>query len=268
LAEHYQSKLVALHVVELWRHPSLGFAVYPNGYNESCQAFHEQGKEQAQEFIKNNTHSETRPEIVVEQGSAAEVTLSFTREQKPGLIVMGTHGRRGYQRLMLGSVTDRVMRNAACPVLTVGKPSDDSLENERSHKHLLNRILFCTDFSSNSEQALNHAISAAREYDAELILLHVLEEIPSAAKREQAIEAAAKQLEQMIPAEARNTIKTKLVLRIGKPYQQIIEFAKEAHIDMLAMGVRGRSALDQAVFGSTTYRVIQLGLCPVLVVNI
>ena len=57
-------------------------------------------------------------------------------------------------------------------------------------------------------------------------------------------------------------------MRIGKPYQQIIELAVEAQIDMIVMGVRGRGAVDLAVFGSTTYRVLQLGPCPVLAVHV
>jgi nucleotide-binding universal stress UspA family protein len=66
----------------------------------------------------------------------------------------------------------------------------------------------------------------------------------------------------------RKTLKIKTAVRVGKPYQQIIQLAVEAQIDMVAMGVRGRGALDLAVFGSTTYRVLQLGPCPVLAVHI
>jgi len=270
VAEHYQAKLVALHIVELWRYPSLSFAVSVTAYNELCQAVHEHGKEQLQEFVKSHTHSQTQPEIIVEQGIAADFILSFARGQKADVIVMGTHGRRGYDRLVLGSVADRVMRNAFCPVLVVSKPPGDSLAagKERGYEHRLNHILFCTDFSENSEQALNYAVSATEEYDAELTLLHVLEEIPSATTKEHAIAAAKEQLERLIPPEVRKTLKTRVAVRIGKPYQQIIQLAKEAHIDMVAMGVRGRGALDLAVFGSTTYRVIQLGSCPVLAVHI
>ena len=91
----------------------------------------------------------------------------------------------------------------------------------------MRHILLCTDFSENSERALNYAIFATTEYDAELTLLHVLEE--KVAKTDQAMAAATQQLEQLIPEEVRKTV---------------------------------------AVFGSTTYRVIQLGPCPVLAVHI
>ena len=267
LAEHYRAKLVALHVVELWRYPSLGFAASAGLYEEFCQSVRERGKMELQEFVKNHTHNEVQPELVVHQGMAPDSILSFAQAQKTDVIVMGTHGRRGYDRLMLGSVTDRVMRRALCPVLAACKPPHDSTAagEERGHAHHLSRILFCADFSENSARALNYAISATAEYAAELTLLHVLEELPSPANREGAIAAATDQLDKLIPPEARKTLKIKTAVRIGKPYQQIIQLALAEQIDMATMGVRGRGALDVAVFGSTTYRVIQLGPCPVLV---
>lgn len=270
LAEHYRAKLVALHIVELFRFPSVGFAASAGLYEEFCQAVRESGKEQLQEFVKNHTHDEIQPELVVHQGIASDSILSFAQAQKTDVIVMGTHGRRGYDRLMLGSVTNRVIRRAPCPVLAVCKPSHDSMAagKERGHVHHLSRILFCTDFSENSERALNYAISAAAEYDAELTLLHVLEEVPSPAKTEEAIAAATEQLNKLIPPERRKTLKIKTAVRIGKPYRQIIQLALETQVDIVAMAVRGRGALDLAVFGSTTYRVMQLGPCPVLAVHV
>jgi len=186
------------------------------------------------------------------------------------VIVMGTHGGRGYDRLTLGSVTNRVMRTAPCPVLVVCNAPRDSMPEGQEHGqvHRLTRILFCTDFSKNSETALKYAISATEEYDAELTLLHVLEAVPSRAKTDDAIKTTKEQLEKLIPPEGRKTLKTKTAVRIGKPYQQIIQLALETQADMVAMGVRGRGALDLAVFGSTTYRVMQLGPCPVLAVHV
>src|ERR1700726_3662251 len=162
LAEHYQAKLVAQHVVELWRHPSASFAASAGLYEEFEQALRESGSKQLQEFVKNHTHDEIQPELVVQEGVAADSILSFAQAQKTDVIVMGTHGRRGFDRLMLGSVTDRVMRRAPCPVLAVGKPSHESLavDEEQHHARHLSRILFCTDFSDNSERALKYAISA------------------------------------------------------------------------------------------------------------
>ncbi len=269
VAEHYQAKLVAQHIVELWRHPAADFAASAGLYEEYSQTLRESGQKQLEEFVENHPQDEIQPEVVVQIGVAADSILSFAELLKADVIVMGTHGRRGFDRLMLGPVTDRVMRRAPCPVLAASKPLHDSVAagKERGHVHHLSRILFCADFSENSERALTYAISATAEYDAELTLLHVLEEIPGPAKTEEAMAAAAERLDKLIPPERRKTLKIKTAVRIGKPYEQIVQFAGDAQIDMVTMGVRGRGALDVAVFGSTTYRVMQLGSCPVLAVR-
>src|ERR1022692_5088159 len=76
LAEHYRAKLVALHIVELFRFPSVGFAASAGLYDETCQAVRESGKEQLQEFVKNHTHDEIQPELVVHQGIVPDSILS------------------------------------------------------------------------------------------------------------------------------------------------------------------------------------------------
>jgi nucleotide-binding universal stress UspA family protein len=270
LADHYRSKLVALHIVELWRHPSASFAATVSLYEEYCQSLLGNGKQQLQEFVKQHTHCEVQPELGVGQGMAPDAILSFAQEQNSELIVMGTHGLRGFDRLMLGSVTDRVMRNAVCPVMAVREPPRDlaAAGQEQRYTHRLNRIVACTDFSEDSERALSYAISAAAEYDAELTLLHVLEEASSPSKNERAVAEATHQLEQLIPPDRSNRLKMKTAVLTGKPYQQIIQFAEQAQTDLMTMGVRGRGALDLAVFGSTTYRVMQLGPCPVLTAHV
>jgi nucleotide-binding universal stress UspA family protein len=269
VAEHYRAKLVAQHIVELWRHPAADFVASAGLYEEYSQALRESGKEQLQEFVNKHTHDEIQPELLVQVGVAADSILSFAQSQETDVIVMGTHGRRGFDRLMLGSVTDRVMRTAPCPVLAASKPPHGSVGagRERGHVHHLSRILFCADFSENSERALKYAISATAEYDAELTLLHVLEGAPSVAKTEEAMAVAAERLDKLIPPEGRQTLNIKTAVRIGKTYAQIIQLAEDARIDLVTMGVRGRGALDVAVFGSTTYRVMQLGSCPVLAVR-
>jgi nucleotide-binding universal stress UspA family protein len=270
LAQHYRAELVAQHIVELWRYPFSDYVASQGDYAEFHRAFREGGKERLLEFVKNHTHDESQPELVVHEGVAADSILSFAQARKADLIVMGTHGRRGFDRVVLGSVTDRVMRMAPCPVLAISRLPNEVMAavEERRRVHHLNRILFCTDFSEASERALNYALSATAEYDAELTLLHVLEEVPSPAKTEDAIATATQQLDKLIPQEGRKTLKIKTRLRIGKPYMEIIQFVVDAQIDMVARGVSGRGALDRAVFGSTTYRVMQLGACPVLAVHV
>ena len=132
----------------------------------------------------------------------------------------------------------------------------------------MRKIVFCTDFSDPSNRALEYALSATTEYGAELTLLHVLENLPGSADIEDEITKAKNQLDELIPPEGVKDGKVKTLVRIGRAYQQIIELALETQADLLIMAVRGRNAVDLAVFGSTTYRVIQLGPCPVLAVHV
>jgi len=265
LADHYRARLVALHIVELWQHPAASFAVSAELYDQYFHVLRERARLELGEFVKKYAHDHVQPELVVDVGSAPDSILSYAETHQADVIVMGTHGRRGYDRLMLGSATDRVMRRAPCPVLAVYRPPLDAADaGDERYDHYLRRILFCADFSPNSTRALDQALSVAEEYDAELTLVHVLEQGPSPARTEEAIAEATVRLDKLIPPERRN-LKIKTAVRIGKPYQRIIELATEAQNDLVIMGVRGHGALDLAVFGSTTYRVIQLGPCPVLV---
>jgi nucleotide-binding universal stress UspA family protein len=112
---------------------------------------------------------------------------------------------------------------------------------------------------------LSHALSLTAEYNAELTLLHVLKDVPGASIIDEAI--AMEQLDNLIPPEKPKAGSIRSLVRRGSAYQQIIQFALEARTDLVIMAVRGRGALNAAVFGSTTYRVIQLGPCPVLAVH-
>jgi nucleotide-binding universal stress UspA family protein len=269
VAQHHRAKLVAQHIVELWQYPSVSFAASATAYEEFSQALREKAKQQLQELVKNYTHDETQVECVVQQGIAADSILAFAEAEKTDLIVMGTHGRRGFDHLMLGSVTERVLRRGSRPVLAISRLSQDVITSgkQRDQVHL-SRILFCTDFSESSERALNYAISLTADYDAELTLLHVLEHVPSSANLEEARAAATEQLDRLIPPAGRKAGKIRTTVLVGEPYQQIIQFARETQADLVTMAVRGRGALDLAVFGSTTYRVLQLGPCPVLAVHV
>jgi nucleotide-binding universal stress UspA family protein len=137
----------------------------------------------------------------------------------------------------------------------------------KEHDVDIRRILFCTDFSEDSPRALEYALSLAMQYHAELSLLHVVESIRNDEEFEQQKENALASLQAGMPSEASDWAAVIPVVRAGKAYQEIIQYAEEAESDLIIMGVRGRNAVDLALFGSTTQRVVQLGPCPVLVVR-
>ena len=268
LARHYQATVFLQHVVDFIIPP---YAYYtPASYlavdfRKICA----DAREQLQEFAKSHTRNGVQPECFVQEGEVTDSILSFAEAQMVDLIVMGTHGLKGLDRVTLGSVAEKVLRKARCPVLVVHKPGPEAVAAEGAQNPVeLRRVIFCTDFSDPSHRALEYALSLAAEYDAELTLLHVLENLPSSADIEEEITKAKKQLDKLIPPEEVKAGKIKTLVRIGRAYEQIIQLALETQADLLIMAVRGRNALDLAVFGSTTYRVIQLGSCPVLAVHV
>src|SRR5260370_1963523 len=264
IANHYRRTLFVEHVVESWQHPEAAF-VPAHYYVEFQSHLLRKGEEELQRFVKHHAHSEIRPEPVVEQGIAADCILALAEAQNVDLIVMGTHGRRGFDRLMVGAVTERVLRKASCPVLAVHKPSYDFLNSRESHPAHLNRILFCTDFSDNSLRALSHALSLTAEYNAELTLLHVLKDVSGASIIDEAI--AMEQLDNLIPPEKPKAGSIRSMVRRGSAYQQIIQFALEARTDLVIMAVRVHGAVDPSLFCSTTYTYIPWRPSPLLSIH-
>jgi nucleotide-binding universal stress UspA family protein len=267
LAQHYEAKLYVEHVIEVLT------AAYPY-YNFPDVAgnsiywdLNEGAEKRLQEMVKQRTFDGLHAEMVVHKGFVPDSILSFAEDQHADLIVMGTHGRRGLDRLVMGSVTESVLRKARCPVLAVRKPAHDFVNPKQSGDPVhLQKILLSTDFSECADAAAAYALSLAQEYNSEITLLHVLEDFPKEGAQALMREAQRK-LEELVPEDAVNWCMVKPAVRIGKPYEEIIQLALEQQADVAVLGVRGRSAADLAIFGSTTHRVLQLGPCPVLAVH-
>jgi nucleotide-binding universal stress UspA family protein len=264
LAWHYKATLFLQHVIDSLT-PLYPYHAFPDAYNEMCRNLRAGAERQLQEFAEKHTRHGILPQCNVADGEVTDLILDFADAHAVNLIVMGTHGLRGIDHLTLGSVTEKVLRKARCPVLAVCKPAHGPVTPGGEPD--LRRILYCTDFSDCSEQAFDQAVSLAAEYKAELTLLHVLEGIPDSADIENEIAKVMESLEKRITPGMNKNCTTKAVVRIGKAYQQIIELALESQTDLIVMGVRGRHSMDRAIFGSTTYRVVQSGPCPVLVVH-
>jgi nucleotide-binding universal stress UspA family protein len=268
LARHYQAELFLTHVVD-FDLPPYEYYTPEVDFNEVIRKTCAGARDQLQELAKSHTKNGVHPECFVQEGAVTDSILSFAEAQGVDLIVMGTHGRKGFDYATLGSVAEKVLRRAPCPVLVVRKPGPEVVAPEGAPGSVeLRRIIFCTDFSDPSDRALDYALSAAAEFDAELTLLHVMEDLPKSANIEEAMGTATRQLEDLLPSEGFRPGKTKTLVRIGRAYEQIIELALEVQADLVIMAVRGRNGLNLAVFGSTTYRVIQLGPCPVLAVRV
>jgi nucleotide-binding universal stress UspA family protein len=267
LARHYEARLTLVHVVPpvFSAYPSY---VYPDMVNDLYQDLRAHAEEQLRLFASSHSREGVQAVNKVCEGAVPESILALATAESADLIVMGTHGRQGFDHLLLGSVAEKVLRKARCPVLVVRAPAHDFVAAEDGDSVRLRRILFGTDFSPHSERALEYALSLAEEYGAELTLLNVLDEVPPSTDLSTITADIIRQLEAPIPAEVREWCTIKSRLRVGRPYQEIAHYARETGTDLIVLGVRGRNALDLALFGSTTHRVIQSAPCPVLAVHI
>jgi nucleotide-binding universal stress UspA family protein len=213
--------------------------------------------------------------VLLEGGVVSEV-VARARRWPADLVVMGTHGRGGFERWVLGSVTEKVLRKAPCPVLTV-PPAVAGLHPSGSR--LFRRIVCPVDFSPASKGALRHALRLAAETGVELTVVHVLEwmieddtsrrlagfDVPEF--RRHLEEDARERLRALVGKEASSPEEPRQEVVSGRSWTEILRVAEERGADLVVMGVRGRSPVDLAIFGSTTDHVVRSARCPVLVVH-
>jgi nucleotide-binding universal stress UspA family protein len=267
LARQYQAALFLQHVVQPLQvlYPYCAFPTPDMGLYTASQ----EAEKHLREFARNHGRSGVAPKLVVQEGVLLpDAILAFANRNQVDLIVMGTHGRRGFDRLALGSVTEKVLPRARCPVLAVRKPEHDFIVTaEGAESVRLRRVLYCTDFSDNARHALSYAFSFAMEYNAELTLLHVLDNAGKVRSLEQRTTEASRKLKKLVPADVLNWCSVTTAVRTGRPYQEIVRLASEAQSDLIIMGVRGRGRLELGLFGSTTLRILQMGPCPLLAVH-
>ena len=216
-------------------------------------------------------------DVVVAEGNPAQVIVDEAQQRRADLLVMGTHGISGFKRFILGSVTERVLRTATKPVLTIPPRAGG-----RAHLPV-QRMVCGIDFSTCSLAALEYARSLARESRASLIVVHSLEwpweEPPAPAFDElPSVEAAAlqayrrgreRQASERLAAMAPAGAECQVVCRVvhGKPYAAVLQVAEQEHADLIVLGVGGRSGADRAVFGSTTNQIVRQATCPVLTIR-
>lgn len=265
IACHYHAKLILQNVVEVWQYPSGDFVRSPQYYDEFSQALTSSAEGELQRFV--DLCGGVEPECLVEASTAADAILCLARARDISLVVMGTHGRRGFDHLMLGSVTERVLRYSPCPVLAIPQkdPAGNATTGDSIH---VRRILCCVDFSTSSQQTVNHALSVADAYGAELTALHIMDDLPESTNVAIETDAVVARLQRMFTASTLPRERVHLEVRVGKAYREIVNFAAQDHSDLVVTGACGRNSLDLAVFGSTTYRIIQLYTGPVLTIPV
>lgn len=269
IAKWYGSRITALHVlhVPLFPQPPILAAAFADETRPALSNYQE-GEEELRVWLEPAHHAGIKTEVLVDEGDTARKILEHARSRPADLIVMGTHGLGGFERFMLGSVTEKVLRKATCPVMTVPPAV------ETTAKVPYTRLLCPVDFSESSLAALRFAFSLAKETDAELTILHVfdwppdddllVERFDAPEFRRVVEEQARSRLFALVTDDVRVWCKPSTKVAYGKPYREILDVAEKEQTDLIVIGVRGRNPLDLTLFGSTTNHVVRRASCPVL----
>lgn len=205
----------------------------------------------------------------LEGEAPADGIIGYAEEQDVDLVVVGTRGRRGLQRLLIGSVSEEVIRDAPCPVLTV-----------RGSEHVapawaVRNILVPIDFSEASEGALRHAKELALTYGAQLTLLHAVEEVvyPSAYGLEpidlpgpEVVERVENSLAQLVHREI-GYEHVVIDATVGYAPSVILDRAERDDVDLIVIATHGRTGLERVLLGSVTERVVRQAAAPVFTVK-
>jgi nucleotide-binding universal stress UspA family protein len=208
-------------------------------------------------------------EMCLETGNVVQQVLDRAEATSADLIVLGTHGRSGFQRLAMGSVAEKVLRRAGCPVLTI--PVGAAEVSAPPYR----TILCATDFSDVSLHAVRMARELAARMDGRCIVVHVVEWTLGTADGPDAVGElrrslegeAREQLDQALGSMSGAGGAVEAVIAAGTPKREILELASARAADLIVLGVSGRGAVDLAVLGSTAHHLVRHAECPVLTVR-
>lgn len=269
LAQEYQARLLVCHCIDL---------PMPSIYGEAYVAPEEQlnrhityAEKHIAELMADQA-LEWEPLIIV--GHAADEINRVTREKAVDIALTATRGRRGLKRMLLGSVTERLMRTLPCPLLVIPVTNRDTARQPAAALGF-KRILVGCDFSPDADLAFQHGLSMAQEFQAELHLVHVIETPlytetlkPVFAHRPASPvvirEFLQSKLEGLVPEEARHWCHPITTLEEGQPFARLLHYANDRQVDLIVLGVRGHGLIGTLLVGSTTDRVIRRATCPVL----
>lgn len=276
IARHFHARFYLAHVVS-----SVGFTIAgADALELASGAARREVAELEKKLAGGGDLAGLSHEFIVRQGDVREELEEIIREKQVELVVIGTHGRHGFEKLVLGSVAEQIFRDADGLVVTVGPHSQPDAPLESTDE--ARSFLFPTDFSEASFRALPHAISFANHFGARLVLLHVAPVMPIsesfswskapddvAGMREEARLKALKRLSAFVSESAPLRVKPELMVEFGKHDEQILRAARLLKADLIVLGLdhskHGRLAAHLPA--TTTYKVVCEAHCAVLTVR-
>jgi nucleotide-binding universal stress UspA family protein len=264
IAREYESKVCALHVLTPIQHsfesPESAAAMM-EGLEERAQA----GMQQVDAELVGIPH-----ETLLIRGESVWPSVDqVLSEYTIDLVILGTHGRTGAIKLLLGSVAEEIFRRASVPVLTIGPAVRKGVHNGGKFR----RVLFATDFTAEAQSAAPYAISMAQRNQARLLLLHVMRD-PDFKRRsktpEDTVANAMHQLYELFPPQAELWCRPEAAVRFGNPADRILDAAMEVGADLIVLGVRdaaGHLSAATHLERTTAHKVVAHAPCPVLTIR-
>lgn len=230
---------------------------FPLGYalehsSETTTKFHERLRETATDLLPN-----LRVETTIVRDTPSHAILRTANNARADLIVMGTHGRHGWRRALLGSVTETVLHQGDRPLVTVTPGIFTAAQRPR-----IESVLCPVNFTYIARESLQHACTIAGAFDAELIIVYVAEGFQPPRLPE--VEAA---FELWVEPSLRGRARYRLsVATEGDPAERVLAAARDVQADLIVLGAQHRFFSDATVIGSTTERITRFARCPVMTV--
>jgi nucleotide-binding universal stress UspA family protein len=256
LARWFGAKVTVVHVMPFAVSIAgdMGYVPLPVGTGDNAR---QATLEQLQRFVDATEHAGVPIGMLCREGDPCHEIRSMALETGAGLVVMGTHGRSGFKRLVLGSVTEALLNRPPAPVLTVNR-------NLPHRKGLFRTVLCATDVSEWSAVTIAVALAIADEGAKRLMVLNVIEHGVGSSRG--ALERAAlAAVHELIPDDARGSCPIDERATFGESDREILGVAAEEAADLVVLGTRGGGVLGH-LFGSTVRRVVRDATCPVMVV--
>jgi nucleotide-binding universal stress UspA family protein len=270
LGRLFGAEIVLLHVVA----PPPVFPVEgyipPRVYEDLLESGRRDAQERFDRMLGSVAGSGFKLRLRLEEGQPSARILEVATQEAADLLVVGTHGRTGVERLILGSVADRMVRQANCPVLTVRSTPEGGPRRE------IRRICYATDFSPTARAAWPWVIALASAAGAEVDLVHVtFQPVADRHMSAETIGRMATLLHEQGRTEAERFLEQSTLprdrvhvrLSEGVPGEQIVHRAQEHAADLIVMGTHGWSGGVRWMLGSVAHHVIQTAPCPVLTVS-
>ena len=261
IARRYESRIYVAHVIL----PNTYQLVPPEAVEPTYELVRRQAEEEMTDLLVSGRLRSVVHEVLLEEGLLWTTLAQMIQKHSIQLVIVGTHGRTGARKLLLGSAAEEIFRVADCPVMTVGP----QVKTEPPQEVELKRILYATDFTAKGERSAAYALSLAQEHQAQLTLLHVIENGDGVSSRNVAALRAVflKRLDAIVPPEARSWCDPACVVTVGNAADQILAVARERAADLIVLGVRRATGFAGHLPASRAYKVVCQSGCPVLTIR-